>query len=196
MQGGWGIKKGLLGKLNQRGWSDVRRDVLQLDVKSRLEMLTPESPTALDPDSGYEEPQDRSEYTIDFDSEPDFTHRSAFRQVVCPGDAVTFYILDATHRSKSRPQDMSQIKSSKPATSPSVVLDTLPSGLDDMPALVSNDTAVLPLHIRDYFGMASESMVLTIDRLDDRCRSSHASGQVDNIVQTKIDVPYAHCLIW
>lgn len=159
-------------------------------------MLTPDSTTALDPDSGYEEPQDRSEYTIDFDSEADLTHRPAFREVVCPGDAVTFYVFDATHRSKNRPQDMSQIKSSKPATSPSMVLDTLPSGLDDMPALLSNDTALLPLHIRDYFGMASESMVLTIDRLDDPCGSSHVLGQVENIVQTKIDVPDAHCLIW
>ena len=187
MQGGWGIKKGLLGKL---------RDVLQFDVKSGLGMLTPDSPTALDPDTGYEEPQSRSDYTVDFDSEPDFTHRPAFREVVSPGDVVTFYILDATHHSKSRSKEMSQIKSSKQATSPSMVLDTLPSGSDDTPALVSNDTAVLPLHIRNYFGMASESMVLTIDRLDDRCISSHALGQVDNIVQTKIDVPYAHCLIW
>lgn len=151
--------------------------------------------TALDPDTGYEEPQSGSEYTIDFHSEPDFKHRAAFREVVCPGDIVTFYILDTTHRSNGRRQDRSQINSSNSATSPLIVLDTLPPGLDYMPALISNDTAVLPLHARDYFGMASESMVLTIDTFDDRDKSRHALGHVDHIVQTKIDVPYAHCLI-
>lgn len=149
---------------------------------------------ALDPEVEYWKYHGGSEPIFDFDNDIDFAQQSAFRDVVRPGDVVTFYIYDGVNGSKSRAQDNSSPNFRESTTEYSIVLETNPSEPENKSAPKVNE-GIYPWYAENHFGMASESMVLTINRDDEGYASKPHSGQGYTIVRTKIDVPYTHCSI-
>ena len=150
---------------------------------------------ALDPEIEYRKYNSKSEPVFDFENGIDFAQQSAFRDVVRPGDLATFYIYDGLNSSKSRAQDNSSSKFLESTTKSSIILETIPSEQETKSAPKLNNVDVYPWYVKNHFGMASESMVLTINRDDEGYISQYHSGQKHTIVRTKIDVPYTHCSI-
>ena len=150
---------------------------------------------ALDPEVEYCKYNGESEPIFDFDNGIDFAEQSAFRDVVRSGDVVTFYIYDGVNGSRSRAQDNSSPYFRESNTEYSIILETIPSESENKSALKVNDEGIYPWYARNHFGMASESMVLAINRNDEGYASESPSGQGHTIVRTKIDVPYTRCSI-
>ena len=150
---------------------------------------------ALDPEIEYRKYNGKSEPIFDFENGIDFAQQSAFRDVVRPGDVVTFYIYDGVNGSRSRAQDNSSSKFRERITKSSIILETIPSEQETKSVPKLNNVDIYPWYAKNHFGMASESMVLTISRDDEGYASQSHSGQEYTIVRTKIDVPYTHCSI-
>ena len=154
---------------------------------------------SLDPETGYGEwhqsgfnyNDDDDDDDDDDDSDIESLQRQAFGEVVRQGDTVTFYVFDPALTLKNQSDDVSlQSCSWSTTTWPSILMATIPSGIDAMPAPAPTERAisdVQSLYARNHFGMASEGMAFTVSRsIDDR------SKQMGSPLQTKIDVPYAY----
>ena len=150
---------------------------------------------ALDPEIEYRKYHGESKSIFDFDNNIDFAQQSAFRDVARPGDVVTFYVYDRVNGSRSRAQQNPSPNLRESTTKTSITFETIPSELETRSALKVSDVGIYPWYVENHFGMASESMVLTIYRDDEGCASQRHSAQGHTIVRTKIDVPYTHCSI-
>lgn len=150
---------------------------------------------ALDPSTKHEISQGQSEYSFGSHSAIDGAQPPSFGEVVRPGDVVTFYIYNRVDESRNQSEDTSLPKSRKTSTLPSIVMATIPSTMDDMPILTSKNAGLPLLYARNHFGVASETMNLTIGRLLGEHKYEHDPGQSGSTVETKIDVPHTRCSI-
>ena len=158
-------------------------------------MLTPNFTAAkqgllsLDPDTGYDHCHQDNGFVFDDDSGIESQQRQAFGEVARAGDIITFYVFDPAQAAESQPDDVwLQSGNETPTTWPSIVLATIPSNIDAMPAPAPSEEGIFKkpsFDAENYFGMASEGMALTVTRcVDER------SKQTACLLRTKIDVPH------
>lgn len=151
---------------------------------------------ALDPDSEYSNVVCASPEAIDYDNAMgDHAEPKGIREVVRPGDVMTFYIYDSSCAREPPFANQSNKRSWHVHSPPSIVLGTVPSKIDAMP-IAGGRQADMPgvdyIFARNHFGIVSEKgmalKIATLEKHDDR--SWLGTEQVDHLVQTKLDPPY------
>lgn len=151
---------------------------------------------ALDPDCDYSPPENKIQTGLGEDQTKDLAGAQICRDIVKPGDQVTFLtpipLVESNHLGTPR-----EHWGSWNVRSPSAaVFGTLPSRMDSMP---NSDSASsqpnLPydyLLVRNHFGMLSEhgmSVKVHNNGFDDS--GNYGAEQLGVVVRTKLDAPYS-----
>ena len=105
---------------------------------------------ALDPDIECRKYHGECEPVFDFDSDINFAQQPAFRDIIRPGDAVTFYIYDRVDGPRSRAQNSSSPKDRESTTKPSIMLEAIPSEPETKSALKPNSTGIYPRYAKNH----------------------------------------------
>ncbi|KAL9026591.1 MAG: hypothetical protein Q9196_004764 [Gyalolechia fulgens] len=139
---------------------------------------------ALDPELGFDDASELPAVNVSECVDPEVERRRNLSQIVEPGDIVEFFVRDLEAPfSRASPTQNARDDSYELSNMNSTVFGTLPSTVDQMPALdtsIARESQFSPcIYAWGHFGMLSEQgMIVT---------TTTADGQS---VQTKIDVPY------